>query len=192
MKRLLVLPALLVPVALAVTGCAADAPSAQPEDREPAVSAVSTVEHTPTPESKSKPARPTNLHLWKFDAPVVPLELSGRELVPPSDPSVLGWWGKRAGARRGTTLLTGHTVHTGGGMFDDLEETRVGDRAKVSGHSYEVTQVQVISKRALSRRAPVLFDQTGEAKVVLVTCEDYNPATGHYASNVVVTLGPLA
>ena len=62
-----------------------------------------------------------------------------------------------------------------------------GERA-----SYEVTQVQVISKRALARRAPVLFDQSGEAKVVLVTCEDYNPATGHYASNVVVTLDPVA
>lgn len=147
---------------------------------------------TPKAGKTAAPKVPTRLRLGDIDAKVVPIELEGTALTPPDDPSILGWWGKRAGARRGTTLLTGHTVHTGGGMFDDLEETRVGDRAKVSGHSYEVTQVQVISKRALARRAPVLFDQSGEAKVVLVTCEDYNPATGHYASNVVVTLGPLA
>ncbi len=121
----------------------------------------------------------------------MPVELTGSALTPPDDPGVLGWWGKRAGSPHGTTLLTGHTVHDGGGKFDDLEDTRVGARAHLDGHSYEVSFVEVISKRELARRAPALFAQTGRPKLVLVTCEDYDRATGHYASNVVVTLKPV-
>ena len=49
----------------------------------------------------------------------------------------------------------------------------------------------MISKEELAKRAPVLFTETGPPKLVLVTCEDYQPATGHYASNVVVTLKQL-
>ena len=143
-----------------------------------------------TPEAP--PTAPTRLRLGDIDAPVVPLEMADSALTPPDDPHVLGWWGKRAGARHGTTLLTGHTVHDGGGTFDDLEETPVGARAHLNRHSYEVRSVQVISKDVLARRAPALFAQTGRPKLVLVTCEDYDRTTGHYASNVVVTLDPLA
>ncbi len=120
----------------------------------------------------------------------MPIELTDSALTPPDDPRVLGWWGKRAGSRHGTTLLTGHTVHDGGGTFDNLEDTPVGARARLNGLSYKVTSVKVISKNELARRAPALFAQTGRPKLVLVTCEDYDRATGHYASNVVVTLVP--
>ena len=96
-----------------------------------------------------------------IDAPVVPLELTGSALTPPDDPRILGWWGKRAGSRHGTTLLTGHTVHDGGGTFDDLEHTPLGERAHLNGHSYQVTSVEVISKEELAKRAPALFAQTG-------------------------------
>jgi Sortase domain len=154
---------------------------------------------TPTPsapETSTTPSRapvvPTRLRLGDIDAPVIPIELEGTSLTPPPDPDVLGWWGRRAGARHGTTLLTGHTVHTGGGTFDDLELTPVGQLAHVNGFTYRVTSVEVISKDALARRAPKLFSQTGPPKLVLVTCEDYDPATGHYASNVVVVLEPVA
>ena len=81
-----------------------------------------------------------------IEAPVVPVELTGSALTPPDDPRTLGWWGKRAGSRHGTTLLTGHTVHDGGGTFDDLEDTPLGARARLSGHAYQVTSVEVISK----------------------------------------------
>ena len=82
-------------------------------------------------------------------------------------------------------------MHDGGGTFDDLEDTPLGSRARLSGHAYEVTSVEVISKDQLARRAPALFAQTGRPKLVLVTCEDYDPTTGHYASNVVVTSKPV-
>jgi hypothetical protein len=139
---------------------------------------------------ETTPRRPTHLRLWHFDAPVVELALTGDELVPPPDPKVLGWWGRPAGAKHGTTLLTGHTVHTGGGEFDDLEGIPVGAVGTLSGVRYVVKHVLVISKQALTRRAPSLFFQDGPHRLVLVTCEDYDPATGEYASNVVVTMKP--
>jgi hypothetical protein len=81
-------------------------------------------------------------------------------------------------------------VHDGGGTFDDLEHTPLGARAHLNGHAYVVSSVEVISKDELAQRAPVLFAQTGRPKLVLVTCENYDSATGHYASNVVVSLDP--
>ena len=155
-------------------------------------SAKPAAESPETATREAPPTVPTRLRLGSIDAPVVPLEMTGSALTPPDDPQVLGWWGKRAGARHGTTLLTGHTVHDGGGTFDDLEKTPVGVRAHLDRHSYEVRSVRVISKDELARRAPALFAQTGRPKLVLVTCEDYDRSTGHYASNVVVTLDPVA
>ena len=188
MKRLLLCLIALV----ALSGCG-DATaqreplaSSAPSSAQPVAGSSETV----TPEAP--PTAPQRLRLGDIDAPVVPLEMAGSALTPPDDPRVLGWWGKRAGARHGTTLLTGHTVHDGGGTFDDLEETPVGARAHLNRHSYTVRSVQVISKDELARQAPALFAQTGRPKLVLVTCEDYDRTTGHYASNVVVTLDPVA
>ena len=136
------------------------------------------------------PAVPAHLRMAGIDAPVVPLTLTGTELVPPPDPRVLGWWGRPAAARHGVTLLVGHTVHSGGGELDDLESVPVGASARVSGITYEVTSVRVISKPALASRAADLFSQHGKHRLVVVTCEDYDPATGEYASNVVLTAVP--
>lgn len=184
MKRLLVLL-----VALVATGCSA--PAEHAVDQEPAPQKTSS-RATLEPIPRAAPVVPEDLHLWKFDAPVVPLHLQGNALVPPSDPSTLGWWGRRAGAAQGTTLLTGHTVHTGGGELDDLELTPVGSVATVSGFRYRVVSVSIISKAALARRAPALFSQNGNPRLVLVTCEGYNWSTGHYADNVVVVGKPIS
>lgn len=137
-----------------------------------------------------KPVRPRWLHLNTMRAPVVKLRLNGAELVPPNDPQVLGWWGRRAGARHGTTLLVGHTVHTGGGTFDNLEDTRAGDLVVVSGVRYRVERVNTPLKGYVAKHARRLFNQHTSHKLVLVTCEDYSPATGHYSSNVVVVARP--
>ena len=133
------------------------------------------------------PAVPAHLRMVGIDAPVVPLTLTGKELIPPPDPRVLGWWGRRAAARHGVTLLVGHTVHTGGGELDDLESVPVGAPARLSGIAYEVTSVRVVSKPALAARAEDLFSQQGKHRLVVVTCEDYDATTGEYASNVVLT-----
>ena len=186
MKRLLV--GLLAVVSLTACGGAATeslspAASTQGEVDAPTVAPVPAA----APTAAADPTTPTRLRLDEIDAPVVPLDLAGSTLVPPDDPTVLGWWGKDAGARHGVTLLVGHTVHTGGGDLDDLEDVPVGATARVSGVRYEVTSVKVISKTALAERAPRLFAQSGPHRLVVVTCEDYDPATGHYDSNVVLT-----
>jgi hypothetical protein len=142
----------------------------------------------PSSSGTVRPRQPERLRIWHYDAPVISLTLAGSELVPPPDPTVLGWWGRPSGAKHGTTLLTGHTVSTGGGTFDDLEDIPVGTVGHLSGVKYRVTEVAVISKAELARRAPRLFRQDGAPRLVLVTCEGYDPTTGHYEDNVVVTL----
>lgn len=120
-------------------------------------------------------------------AQVVPIQLFGNTLVPPADPSVLGWWGRKAGASKGATLLFGHTVHTGGGFLNDLRrKVPVGARIVVSGHVYHVVSNRDVSKLKVAQIAPRLFSQTGPARLVVVTCDGYNPVTGHYRSNTVV------
>ena len=188
MKRLLLCLTALV----ALSGCGEVTAQREPiASSAPPAKSVAGSPETVTPDVLP-PTTPRRLRLGDIDAPIVPLEMADSALTPPDDPRVVGWWGKRAGARHGTTLLTGHTVHDGGGTFDDLEHTPVGARAHLNRHSYEVRSVRVISKDELARRAPDLFAQNGRPKLVLVTCEDYDRTTGHYASNVVVTLDPVA
>lgn len=129
-----------------------------------------------------------------IEAPVVPIVSDGQSLDPPPDPQVLGWWsdGARPGAARGTALVVGHTVHDGGGALDDLERLGVGadvrlrtDRGTID---YVVESVAVLDKDTIARRAPQLFSQEVDGRLVLVTCEGWD-GTG-YRSNVVVTATP--
>jgi LPXTG-site transpeptidase (sortase) family protein len=127
-------------------------------------------------------------------APVLGIRTEDGALTPPSDPQEVGWWsgGSRPGAATGAAVITGHTVHTGGGAFDDLETLTRGDRVVVgAAHrqvAYEVASVQVLSKSELARRSASLFSRSGPGRLVLVTCEDWD-GTG-YLSNVVVTARP--
>lgn len=84
-------------------------------------------------------------------------------------------------------MLVGHTVHTGGGALDDLEDIPVGTSAHVWGETFTVVHVSVVSKEYVNAWADQLFNQSGTRRLVVVTCEDYDPLTREYASNVVVT-----
>lgn len=129
------------------------------------------------------------------DAPVVGIGVSGGVLLPPDDPRTLGWWrdGARPGDRRGASLITGHTVSSGGGAFDDLDTLEPGDRVKVRTARgvvpYEVTGVDIYRKASLARHAARLFSQEAPGRLVLVTCEDWNGST--YLSNAVVVAHAL-
>lgn len=129
------------------------------------------------------------------DAPIDSIRTIDRTLEPPSDPQRIGWWadGARPGARRGTALLTGHTVHTGGGAFDDLEELAADDQIRVYGDRgstvYTVVSVQTISREDVAARHRQLFDQSGPGRLVLVTCEDWDGQA--YQSSVIVTAEPV-
>lgn len=191
MKRLLV--GLVVVGAL--TGCgAAGQEVATRTDRsshpQAAAATAAPAVHASPATPVDRPEKPDQLSMAGISSPVERLSLHGTTLTPPSDPTVLGWWGRPVGAARGVTLLVGHTVHAGGGDLDDLEDVAPGTVANVDGHRYTVRTNNVISKRALAERAPQLFSQTGKHRLVIVTCEDYDPTTGHYRSNVVLTATP--
>lgn len=128
-------------------------------------------------------------------APVLPIKTTGSTLVPPSDPQQLGWWsdGAKPGAKRGSALVTGHTVSTGGGALDDLENLETGDTVTVRTDRgrvvYAVEQVRIYSKGAVAEHAERLFSQGVRGRLVLITCEDWNGEA--YLSNVVVTATPV-
>jgi LPXTG-site transpeptidase (sortase) family protein len=111
--------------------------------------------------------------------------------VPPSDPHLLGWWadGAKPGAVKGTAVVTGHSVHTGGGVLDDLETVRAGDEVTVrtdrENLRYVVQRAHIYGKGALEELAAHVFNQDVPGRLVLVTCEDWNGE--RYLSNIVVT-----
>lgn len=148
--------------------------------------------------SSSAGIRPDTVVVPTLDvrADVTPIVTEGGALTPPSDPRDVGWWsgGSRPGAGRGAAVVTGHTVHTGGGAFDDLEELAAGDRVLVlSGGTtvaYDVATVEVLSRAELARESADVFARSGPGRLVLITCEDWDGTA--YRSNVVVTARPVA
>jgi len=184
MRRLLVI---LTAVAL-LGSCASHMDQEPPHHVSPTTSRADRAHVLEGKQLKHKPVEPGKLCASSLGcALVIPVELTGNELTPPADPQVLGWWGSKVNAKKGTTLLIGHTVHTGGGFLNDLDQKAlVGSSVRVSGHVYHVVSNRVISKLKLSQIAPELFSQAGPNKLVVVTCEGYDPATGHYHNNTVV------
>lgn len=128
------------------------------------------------------------------DAPVVPITADDGVLVPPGDPGQIGWWsaGARPGASTGTAVLTGHTVSSGGGAFDDLDLMVPGQRVRIDSGAastdYVVRSVTVYLKQSLAEHAAAIFDQSVPGRVALVTCEDWNGSV--YLSNAVVIAEP--
>lgn len=149
----------------------------------------------PTPAAAAGVPRRLVVPALDVRATVVPISVTDSVLVPPSDPTTLGWWadGARAGVLRGGTLITGHTVHSGGGAFDDLETLRAGDRVRVGTDRgavrYVVTGVTIYRKASLAREAQRVFSQDVPHRLVLVTCEDWDGT--RYLSNAVVFADPL-
>jgi LPXTG-site transpeptidase (sortase) family protein len=150
--------------------------------------AISSTSPTPRP----APGIPLRLVVPSLhvDAPVIPISAPGGVLLPPGDPQTLGWWsaGARPGAGTGGALITGHTVHTGGGAFDDLDTMQPGEAVRVRTPrgflDYRVTKVTVYRKSTLARDAAQIFSQTVPGRLVLITCEDWNGSG--YDSNAVV------
>jgi LPXTG-site transpeptidase (sortase) family protein len=136
-----------------------------------------------------------SLHI---DAPVVSIAMTkDRVLDPPANASDVGWWNAsaRPGATHGQTIVTGHTVHTGGGQFDHLGTIAKGARIELSTPqgeaSYVATKVFTLSKPDVAARTTELFGQARKHnRLVLITCGDW---TGReYLTNVFVYATPVA
>jgi LPXTG-site transpeptidase (sortase) family protein len=147
----------------------------------------------------ARPARPELLIVpeIKLRAPIVPIEVDPKGvLTPPSDVHEVGWWKRSAmpGATSGQTLVTGHTVHTGGGVMNQLGDLRPGAMIRIRTPrgtvDYEATKVFVYTRDELAQHAVELFSQQRRRnRLVLVTCTGW---TGHdYTSNIIVFADPL-
>lgn len=130
------------------------------------------------------------------EAPVQRLpETTSQTLDPPSDVRSVGLWplGAQPGDERGTAIIAGHTVHTGGGALDDLELMAPGNEIVLerpgADLTYRVTSVKIYRKATLAQDAASIFSQTVPARLAVVTCEDWNGSV--YLSNVVVIAVPV-
>ena len=132
----------------------------------------------------------------QVNAPVVAISGNSGELLPPSDPLMIGWWleGPKPGDAQGTTLLTGHTVHYGGGAFDHLASLVVGDRFRIRTVkgviTYVVQGVRKYTTGTLARESKSLFRLAGAPKVLLITCANWNGSI--YLDNTVVMGAPVS
>jgi LPXTG-site transpeptidase (sortase) family protein len=125
---------------------------------------------------------------------VVPIKSQDRVLDPPKNPDLVGWWSEGAapGDDIGSAVVVGHTVSTGGGVFDDVDTLGPGDTVEVDNGdgtlNYRIDSVEVLPKGELARQAETLFDQSVDGRLVLVTCEDWDGEVYH--SNVVAVALP--
>lgn len=125
-------------------------------------------------------------------APLVPIEVTPEgALDPPRNYHEVGWWKRSAkpGADRGQTVVTGHTVHTGGGVMNELGTIDRGARIKIVTRKgtmlYRADRVKVYTREALAKHAYYLFNQKRRpVRLVLITCTGWTGVD--YTSNVVV------
>lgn len=194
--RVHVLVLLTLLAALVVTaGLVSPEPSEQAatpltEDAEPTVGKP----QAPVIDSPVDPGGKDVLYVPSLDllAPIVDIEMDmDAVLSPPPDPDIVGWWQRsaRPGARSGQTVITGHTVHSGDGVMDDLGKLVPGDVVRVRNKNkvteYRVTDNQTLSAEEVAENAEMLFGQDREeGRLVLVTCTDY--VDGNYLSNIIV------
>ena len=149
--------------------------------------------------SLAGPAKPVRLIVpaLKIKAPIRAIEINEQQVLdPPRNPRDIGWWQRsaRPGSAKGQTVLTGHTVHTGGGVMDDLGKLRKGQLVKVvtpkGTMEYTTTRVVTWSKEQLAKRAVDIFAQErSDVRLVLITCSQWTGS--YYKSNVVVFARPL-
>ncbi len=111
----------------------------------------------------------------------------------------VGWWDGSAfaGDPFGSTVIAGHvdSATEGLGFFARLRRVEVGDVVSLGGDghhaTYRIVSVQLVAKRALSSDS-LAFDQTGDHRLVLITCAgSYDRSRGGYSSNLVVTGVPV-
>jgi len=133
----------------------------------------------------------------KLKAPVIPIDADANHVLhPPADVHKVGWWrgSAKPGSLTGQTLITGHTVHTGGGVMNQLGDLHPGAmiqvKTKIGILEYKATKIFVYTKRELAKHANDLFGQDrAHNRLVLVTCTGWTGS--EYTSNIIVFAEPL-
>jgi LPXTG-site transpeptidase (sortase) family protein len=161
----------------------------------PGIAGIPRVEEGRSPyQALAQPSPPELLIVPDIElrAPIVPIEIDPDGVLdPPADVHEVGWWKRSAqpGSTTGQTLVTGHTVHTGGGVMNLLGDLRPGALIQIQTQAgvvdYKATKVFVYTKAEVSEHKQQLFGQDRqEGRLVLVTCTGWN---GHdYDANIIV------
>ena len=110
----------------------------------------------------------------------------------PSSTTVAGWYtGSPRPGSIGSAIIVGHIdSESGPGVFYRLRELRSGDdvfvkRADGTTAEFRVTSVQTYLKDQFPTGQ--VYGPTPDAELRLITCGGaFDPATGHYLSNIVV------
>jgi hypothetical protein len=129
-------------------------------------------------------------------APVIPVGVGNDGLmVVPEDVDTVGWYrfGPAPGAQEGRVVLVGHrdARGQGRGFLHGLSTMQPGDRLTVDTEDGALAYV-VTARTGFPRSAlpAALFDRTGPAELILISCGGrYVPGQG-YEQNVVVFASP--
>ncbi len=117
----------------------------------------------------------------------------------PEDVRHVGWWdgSAYAGEPFGSTVIAGHVDSASGGIgfFARLLGIKIGDvvtlRDDEHRQRYKITSIQTVARQALATDSQA-FDQTGDHRLVLITCTGtFRRDRGGYDSNLVVIGKPL-
>jgi len=148
----------------------------------------------------TEPPLELKLPALKLDATVIPAGVdaeTGDFDVPPSVDRV-GWYrfGPGLSASAGSIVIAGHvdSAEQGKGAFFKLGSLSPGDRITLSGAS-GAKQFKVAGRERYAKTKIPLdryFARDGALRLTLITCGGpFDPATGHYRDNVVVTATPI-
>ena len=181
--------ALIGPPATVVAGTALPVPAAvaAPKAGSPAVPSVPSsttptpaapAAQTPSPSRVPEPQRPGTVRLPAGGtAALVRKEIGpGGELPIPADLGQATWWGAELDAAGGASVFAGHVNWRGAtGPFAELWDDRIGGVVSIVDSAgktwrYRISQLITVHKNDLAARADDLFGQSGEHRVVLVTC----------------------
>lgn len=180
-----------------VEGGPSPAPTSTPPPDLPAVevpqSSAALDDH---PRSTTVPPSRVVVPSLDIDVPVTPEGIDDDgALALPEDPEVASWYrfGPSPSSPEGTTVVAAHvdSVRYGIGPFSQLASASAGTTVTVA--SVDGSQVDyVIDRVELTPKTGIdwsqVFDREGPARLALVTCGgEFDSATGHYVSNVIVT-----
>lgn len=114
----------------------------------------------------------------------------------PKEWDVAGWYegGPRPG-QSGPSVIVGHVdSRTGTAVFHALPRLRIGAAVRVDRQDGTTATFRVTSRRQVPKDhfpADDVYAPTLQASLLLITCGGvFDPATGHYRDNVLVTAVP--